>query len=463
MLLPLTVAVAASAVMSYRSALAAADVAYDRTLLASTRAIAERVTAEENGVTVDLPYTAIDVFEADLPGRIYYKVTGLAGELVSGYDDFPPMPPGTPRSELYPALVHFYNAEYRGQPVRAAALYHPVSGPGGRGVTIVNVGETLEARHTFARGLLVQTLAQQGLLVALVALSTILAVSRALRPLERLRQDVARRAPSNLDPIDDARVHRELRPLVAALNQHTDRVQDLLESRRRFITDASHQLRTPLAALKTQAEMALRTDSLERTREAVQAIHATTDETVHLMNQLLSLARAKPGSGGRPLAEVELCAIARQVCLDWSPEAVRRGVELAFEGETTPMRGARVLLRELVTNLIDNALRYGGDGGSVTVRVRNGSGRTVLEVEDAGPGITADLRSRVFERFYRIPGATAPGSGLGLSIVKDIVEHHGGTIVLRDARPLGAPRPGLRVTVTFPAAAEAAGASPPAA
>jgi two-component system sensor histidine kinase TctE len=448
---PLTLGAAASAVMSYRAALTAADVAYDRTLLASSRAIAERVVATDDRVTLELPYAAIDAFESDTPARILYQVTGLRGELLAGYRDFPRMPPGTPRSEAYPALVHFYNAEYHGEGLRAASLFLPIATATQRGVIVINVGETLEARKAFARHLLGQTLLQQGLLVALVALTTVVALTAALRPVRRLREEVARRAPSDLEPVAADHVHRELRPLVDALNLHTGRVRRLLESRRRFIADASHQLRTPLAALKTQAEMALRAGTVEGAREAVQAIHATTDETVRLTNQLLALARAEPHDGAPAHAAVDLCAVARQLCLDWSPEAVRRDVDLAFDGAPAEIRGDPLLVRELLANLVDNALRYAGAGTAVTVRVSAapGTGATVV-VEDEGPGVPAELRARIFERFYRIPGAAEPGTGLGLAIVKEIATAHGATVALSDVRP-GAPRPGLRVAVAFPA------------
>lgn len=448
LLLPLGVAVAVSAYTAYRSAMAAANVAYDRTLLASARTIGERVGLEGGRVVVDLPYTAIDIFETDTLGRIYYKVTGLSGELVSGYDDFPPMPPGTPRSDLYPALVHFYDGAYRGAPLRAAVLYQPVAGTGARGMIQILVGETLETRREFARNLLLDAVLRQGFLVLLVTVSALLAVQRALLPLLRLREEMARREPDDLRPVDESRVHRELRPLVATLNLQAVRLGRLLDSRRRFIADASHQLRTPLAALKTQAEMALRSGTEEATREAVRAIHATTDETVRLTNQLLALARAEPGAEARPLAPLPLGALARQVCLEWSPEAVRRRVDLAYEGGEVQVRGDAVLLRELVANLVDNALRYAAAGGAVTVRV-GAPEQPTLEVEDCGPGIPEGLRARVFERFYRVPGQTAPGTGLGLAIVREIARAHGASVELSEARPGGVP-PGLRVLVRFP-------------
>jgi two-component system sensor histidine kinase TctE len=449
LLLPLALVVAVSAASAYRNAVRAANLAYDRSLLASARAIAERVRLVGSRLMVDVPYAALDIFEADTPGRLYYKLTGFGGEFISGYDDFPPVPPGTPRSDAYPALVHFYDGTYRDEPLRAAALYQPISGPEARGIVLIQVGETLEARRLFARSILVETVTGQGVLVLLAALSILFAVHGALRPLLRLRAEVAGREPDDLRPLDEHQVQREMRPLVRSLNDYTARLQRLLESRRRFIADASHQLRTPLAALKTQAEMALRGESPAAMREAVQAVHATTDETVRLANQLLSLARAEPGATARVPTEVDLTGLARQACLEWSAEAVRRDIDLGFEGEPTSILGEPVLLHELLANLIDNALRYTPRGGRVTVRVASGEAAR-LEVEDSGPGIPVELRQRVFERFYRVPGQMAPGTGLGLAIVREIARRHEAKVELRDAGAPGDGGPGLRVTVVFP-------------
>lgn len=450
LLLPLAVFVAISAATAYRSAVGAANLAYDRSLLASARGIAERVTLVGGRLVVDVPFAALDIFATDTPGRFYYRVTGLTGEFISGYDDFPSMPADTPRSDTYPALVHFYDGSYRNEPLRAALLYQPISDASASGMIRIHVGETLEARRVFARNLLIETVVRQGLLVLLVAISTVLVVQRALRPLLRLQAEVAEREPDDLRPFDEDQVQREMRPLIQALNQHTDRLRGLLDSRRRFIADASHQLRTPLAALKTQAEMARRSRSMEGVREAVQAIDATTDETVRLTNQLLSLARAEPGAAEHRLIPLDLTTLARQVCLEWSSEAVRRGIDLAFEGESALVDGEPTLLRELLANLVDNALRYTPRPGAVTVRVVAGGPVPGLEVEDSGPGIPPVLRQRVFERFYRVPGQAAPGTGLGLAIVKEIAAIHGGTIHLRDARPPGSVSPGLCVVLEFP-------------
>ncbi|MGH8807220.1 MAG: sensor histidine kinase [Noviherbaspirillum sp.] len=448
LLIPLVVLVAIDAVSVYRNALEAADLAYDRSLLASTRALAERVAIVDGKVVADVPYVALDSFEADTLGRIYYKVTGINGDFVSGYDDLPPLPKGTPRSDVYPALVYFYHAQYRGEPVRIAALYQPVYDDTMRGIALIQVGESHEARRDLSRKILFDTLWRQAALVLAAALLAWIAVRFVLRPLMRLRAEVEARAPTDLSDFDATLVHKEVRPLVAAMNGYMARLQTLIAGQRRFIADASHQLRTPLTVLKTQAELALRENDPRMMREMVESIAQTTDSTVHLANRLLTLARAEHGAAEAELQSLSLVDGARQVGLELAQQAVRKDIDLSLEaaGEAT-VRGHPVLLHEMIANLVDNAIRYTPAGGKVSVRVLDDK---VLEVEDTGPGIAAAERERVFAPFYRVASAqavNAGGSGLGLTIVRDIAAMHGATVQLCDA----AHGSGLKVRVKFPA------------
>ena len=246
LILPLVALVALNAVSLYRDALEAADVAYDRSLLSSTRALAERVTVKNGKVVANVPYVALDSFETDTLGRIYYKVTGLDGETVSGYGDLPPVPANVARSDLYPALVRFYHASYNGERVRIAALLQPVYDDSMRGIALIQVGETLDARRDLSRKILVDTLLHQAIMLLAVASLVWFAVRLVLRPLMRLKSEVETRALADLSDVDPALVHKEVRPLVAAMNATMARMQNLIAIQRRFIADASHQLRTPL-------------------------------------------------------------------------------------------------------------------------------------------------------------------------------------------------------------------------
>jgi two-component system sensor histidine kinase TctE len=348
---PLLALVALNTVSVYRNALDAADVAYDRSLLASTRALAERVSIVDGKVVADVPYVALDSFETDTLGRIYYKVTGIKGETVSGYGDLPPVPPNVPRSEAYPALVRFYHANYNGQPVRIAALLQPVYDSSMRGIALIQVGETLEARRGLSNQILFDTLTWQALLLLALALLVWFAVRLVLAPLMRLKAAVETRNLNDPSDVDATLVHREVRPLVAAMNSSRARLQILISSQRRFIADASHQLRTPLTVLKTQAELALREcdrpgadpqQSKAALRDIVRSIAATTDSTVNLANRLLTLARIEHGGdadGAAVQAEpVSLRDIARQVGLEMAMAALAKNIDLSLEADSEVRR-----------------------------------------------------------------------------------------------------------------------------
>jgi two-component system sensor histidine kinase TctE len=455
LIVPLVVLVALNAVSLYRDALDAADTAYDRSLLASTRALAERVSVRDGKVVADVPYVALDSFETDTLGRIYYRVGGLNGETVSGYDDLPPVPKNVPRSELYPALVRFYHADYNGEPVRIAALLQPVYDDSMRGIALIQVGETLDARRALSRRILLNTLLRQALLVLAVATLVWFAVRLVLQPLMRLKQVVETRAVSDLSDVDASMVHREVRPLVAAMNGTMARMQTLIASQRRFIADASHQLRTPLTVLKTQAELALRENDPAAMQAIVRSIAATTDSTVHLANRLLTLARIEHGSGSTPSHPVSLAALAQQVGLELALPAVQKGIDLALEAvesEDSTVLGQELLLHEMLSNLADNAIQYTPSGGSVLLRVRRVGAAVLLEVQDSGPGIAEEEVEKVFMPFYRAQAAleTNPGgTGLGLAIVRDIANLHGAELTMGRADD----GPGLKVSVIFAAAA----------
>lgn len=458
LLIPLMILVAIDAVSVYRNALDAADLAYDRSLLASTRALAERVSIVKGKVVANVPYVALDSFETDTLGRIFYKVSGIDGEFVSGYEDLPAVPRNVPRSEIYPALVRFYHADYNGEAVRIAALLQPVYDDSMRGIALIQVGETLDARRALSRQILTDTLLRQTALVIAAAVLAWLVVRFVLRPVRLLSLQVEARAPTDLSDFDPAQVHKELRPLVRAMNGYMTRLQTLIAGQRRFIADASHQLRTPLTVLKTQAELALRECDREPVtpalREIVASIAGTTDATVHLANRLLTLARAEHGAAEGEMRPVSLLELARQVGLELALPAVRKEIDLSLDAtEDVIVTGNDLLLHELITNLLDNAIRYTPAGGKVALRVvlDEVDGEAVLEVDDTGSGIAPSDRERVFAPFYRAPSAQAVnsgGTGLGLTIVRDIAALHGAHVHLSQ----GAHGCGLKVTVRFPAA-----------
>ncbi|WP_296250261.1 sensor histidine kinase [Pseudomonas sp. UBA4194] len=435
----------ASGLSAYWNGREAADTAYDRTLLASARTIAAGLSQRDGSLSADVPYVALDTFAYDSAGRIYYQVNDIDHKLISGYENLPGPPKGTPRTDDYPALATFYSGRYLGQDVRVVSLLKPVSEPNMNGMAEIRVAETEEARVDMARSLMADTLLRLGMLGGGALLLVWITVSAALRPLERLRDAVEDRQTDDLRPLPLVEVQRELWPLVQALNHFTERLRVQFERQAQFIADAAHELRTPLAALKARVELGLRAREPDTWRDTLEQAAQGTDKLTHLANQLLSLARIE--NGARAIAEggaqsLDLSQLARELGMAMAPLAHGRGVALALEAEHEVwLRGEPTLLNELLSNLVDNALAHTPSGGNVILRVIEPG---VLEVEDDGPGIPADERDRVFERFYR-RNAQSAGTGLGLAIVGEICRAHMARISLHDGA-----NGGLKVRVDFP-------------
>jgi two-component system sensor histidine kinase TctE len=457
----LTLLLCANTVGIYRNAVDAANAAYDRTLLASARSVAENLHVADGRLTLAIPYSAIDMLESDIKGRLYFRVLTPDGTLVAGWSDLPPVRADVALSPDYAALVRFYDDTYYGAQVRVATLMQPVVEGGFNGVATIQFAEDVASRQGLIRSILVEAVLSQGLLIVAATLLVLGAIYAALRPLHRFSADLQARRSDDLAPFDPALVHREVRPLIDALNSYMQRLRNLIELRKRFIGNAAHQLRTPLAVLKTQAEFAARCDRPVDLREAVGAIETTVDQASRLAHQLLTLTRAEHGFAVAAPQAVDLVMLARDAVMDWFERARARGIDLGFEGPgsgtSATVRGDSTLLRELLGNLLDNAVRYCGPGDRITMRAELAGPETLrIVVEDTGPGIPLSERPKVFARFYRVPGQQAPGSGLGLSIVREIAQQHGGTVRLADT-----PGGGLRVVLEFPLAADAPPAAVP--
>jgi two-component system sensor histidine kinase TctE len=441
LLVPLVVLWGVGFRLDYTRTVEQVNAAYDRTLLGSALSIAERVSVHDGELALDLPYAALEMLESDAQDRIFYKVSGTGdARLVTGYEDLP-APPRLPRD----GQPVFYEARYLDEPIRVVAVLKPLY-EGTAKPFVVEVGETLAAREALSRRILVDSAVTELVLIAAAALLIVFGVRRGLEPLRRVRREVAARAPADLTPLDARAVPREVAPLVEAINLHTERQRQLNDAQRQFIADASHQLKTPLTVLKTQAGLALQQEDPAAARRIVQDIHDSTDTTSRVISQLLALARSEQGLV-LPSEPADLLAIARGATFDLLPQALKKGVDLGFDGEgSAVVEGQPLLLRELVSNLVDNAVRYTPAGGAVTVSVRREpSAEVVVVVEDDGPGIASAERAKVFDRFYRVSGSQADGCGLGLAIVRQIVERHGATIAI-DAGTDGI---GARFTVRF--------------
>jgi two-component system sensor histidine kinase TctE len=450
-LLPVGIFVAVNAVTLYRKTLAAVNTAYDRTLLASAKSIGEQLDVhgyDQNAVLrATVPYSALEAFEADLQTRMYYRVSDLRGRLVSGFGDLPAWQGRIPAQPPYAALVDFYDTSFRDSQVRVAVLLQPVASPGGRGMAVIQVAETLELRRRLTRRILVDFLWQQALLVAVIALVVVMVVHRATRPVRRLSRELQARAEGDLTPLPAARAPRELLPLVDATNEVMSRLAHLLENQKRFVRDTSHQLRTPLAVLKTQVQSALRGDV--DPRQALGEISETVERATVLANQMLSLAKVEQLRQQAGEQVGDLSQAVRAVALELAPLVADKDIEFDIETRPAPIRGHEWMLRELARNLLHNAIRHTPPGGTLSVRVLADGNTAALVVSDSGPGVAAELQSRLFQPFSA--GDVRSGSGLGLAICQEIVRALGGTIGLEN-REKDRRTAGLDATVRLPLA-----------
>ena len=429
-LIPMVLIVAFNTWSLYRQALAALNTAYDRTLLASAKSLGESLDVRGEGdaarLQANVPSAALEAFEADLQSRMAYRISTRQGVLLSGYDDLPMWHGQIPMQPPYAALVDFYDGQFRGEPVRMAVLLQPVASTTGRDVAVVQVAETLEIRHALARQILWDTLARQAALIALIAATVIVVVQRATRPVRALSHELQARPDDDLRPIAAPDAPRELQPLIAATNEHMRRQSDLLAQQQRFVRDASHQLRTPLAVLKAQVQSARRGDVAPP--EALAEIEDTVDRATQLANQMLALAKVAQLQQQADVAPAQFDEVVRAVALDVAPLIAGKGLDFDLQTEPITLRARDWMLRELTRNLLHNAIRHTPAGGLLAITLARAGGQAHLTVADGGPGIAPELAERLFQPFSA--GAGGTGSGLGLAICHEIVQTLGGRIQL---------------------------------
>ena len=440
-LLPTLLFVGVNTYSLHRQALAALHTAYDRTLLASAKTISEQLDVRGWDDMAELraivPYAALEAFEADNQSRMFYRVSNLRGDLISGFAELPAWHGTIPQRPPYAALVDFYDDRFRDQPVRVAVLLQPVASSEGRGMAVIQVAETLELREAAALQILHTTLARQALLLTLIAGIVVLVVQRATQPVRQLSSDLQARTEGDLAPLAAPAAPRELQPLIDATNAVMQRLSRLLAHQQRFVRDASHQLRTPLAVLKTQVQSALRGD-LPPT-QALQEIGHTVDRATQLANQMLALAKVEQLRQQGEVPVTRLDTVLREMALELSPLIAQGDLDFGITTDAAPIHAHEWMLRELCRNLLHNAIRHAPPGTELAVTLHREDGEAVLTLADAGPGIDDELAARLFQPFSA--GDVRTGSGLGLAICQEIVHALGGNITLAnrqaDGRVLG--------------------------
>lgn len=445
LLTPLAGVVLVNVFSSYLAASNTADMVADRTLVASATTIAEEISVIDGVIDVQVPPAAIEMFNTGHGDLVFYSVQTRNGQLLTGYPDLPP-----PGALGIDAHATYYQGSYRGRSLRLVALAHPIVGADEASPVTVLVGQTLNSHSDMVRDLLQGSIAQQLILLVVAAVLVLIGFRRGLAPVMRLRDAVLDDKREALAPLPTTSVQTELRPLVEALNEYKRRVRAQMDAQRRFISNAAHQIKTPLTLLATQAAFAERAKNTGDRKEALSALQASVRQFAHLVNQLLTLSRAEPGAR-RPRHEiVDVTALARLVLEDFASIALARKIDLGFEQpkEQVILTGDETMLREMIVNLVDNALRYTPVGGTVMVTIERTQDSCVLTVADNGPGIPPEETSRVFERFYRVLANGGEGSGLGLAIVQEVVAAAGGSVTLAPPQT----GHGLIVTVTIPCA-----------
>lgn len=419
----------ATAAVSFGAARHEIDELFDAQLAQSAQVIMAQTQPDEQA----LEATEVEEFKHRYEQKLAFQIWDAQGRLLLRTSNAPTVRLSDSDSGFSDTVIH-------------GAVFRVFSRWDRRGRFLIQVGQSEEIRNELASDIVLVLLSPVLFGFPILALLIWAAVGRGLSPLNQTAKELENRAPGNLSPLGARPAPAEVQPLIGALNGLFLRLQEAFESERRFTADAAHELRTPLAALKTHCQVALRSTSEPERRRALNQLMAGVERATQLVQQLLTLARVDPESTLRDAQPVDLQALAARVLSEIGPEAVERQIDLTLEdGACPPVAGDPATLAVLLRNLVDNAVRYTPPGGAVTVRAGMADGAPVLEVEDTGPGIPPDQRNRVFERFYRIPGSEQQGSGLGLSIARRVAELHQAEIRLED----GAGGRGLRAQVRF--------------
>ncbi|MGZ8257566.1 MAG: sensor histidine kinase N-terminal domain-containing protein [Methylotenera sp.] len=398
------------------------NLAYDRALFRVALALADQVEVKAGNMVVDLPDSTLDLIEYDKYDWIYYQIQDPNHHVVMGEENLT-----LPNVTLSAGQHVYYDSILNDKSLRMVAFSLPLVGTSAKGNATILIGETTTKRDRMANEIIVIMLIPQVLLIALITLLVNLGIRRGLVSLEKLKDSISRRLPSDTQPLEEHDAPQELQPLLHAMNDLLVKVKGAVDERHQFIANAAHQLKTPLAGLKIQAEAALREDDLESIHHALKQISTGSDNLGRLANQLLSLARAEPEDNhAQAFVPVDLVKLINEVTAEWVPKALEKNIDLGVDCQLQQLKisGNTMLLQELLNNLIDNAIRYNQAGAKVTVGLTLINNDAVLAVQDNGLGITSNEQQKVFERFYRVLGTAESGCGLGLAIVREIAHQH---------------------------------------
>lgn len=440
LIIPLILIITLESVLSYFVTLHYVNKTYDRWLLDTARALAQEIKVKEGKVFVELPPAALEIVKWDDQDKTHFKIESTSLGLLAGDNQIP-----EPSGELDWSTPIFFESAIRKEPVRIVSM--EIKKEASQDIFYIHVAETLNKRRVMMQDILLAELLPQVVFVTIIGIYLLIVLKRVLRPFKVLGDEIAKRSPRDLSPIEESHVFEEVKTLTDTINDLLHRLEQAIATQQRFIANAAHQLRTPLAGFVIQAERAAREHDIALMRPALYQMQNSANRLSHTVNQLLVLAKSEPVDGTYEFRSLNLSELVRTTCMDWAPKALHKQMELSFENADRDLfiLGDENLLRELLANLLDNAICYGRDSGNIAVRL-TASPHPGLIVEDDGPGIPQSEKQKIFERFYRIQGSTGNGCGLGLSIVKEIAELHNIRLELNNTSAEG----GNRFVLTFP-------------
>jgi two-component system sensor histidine kinase TctE len=430
MLAPLFLLWPMSIAITYVVAQNLANLPYDLGLANALQVLGQQVEVHDD--TVSLPMSAparlaLRIREND---GVFWKAVGPSGDLLGGDGELP-TPDRTPSDQ--PDITYYENHALRDFEIRIAYMWMDLSARGSGPVLLV-AAESVDRRTQLANDIIKGVIIPQFIVLPIAVLLVWFGLSRGVAPINALQRRLRARRPDDLSPIDERLAPSEIAPLITAMNDLLSRLEATLLAQKRFVADAAHQLKTPLAGLRTQAELAMRGDPQANTQESLEQIIAGTTRATRLVNQLLLMANAE-NPNTMEMSPLDLTHLAQEHIHKWIHVALNKNIDLGFEGSDQPLliKGQSLLLGEALNNLIDNAIRYTPAGGQITVSLYTLGEYVVLSVEDSGPGIAPEERGRVFDRFYRVLGSGVDGSGLGLAIVREIAQRHHASVVITES------------------------------
>ncbi|MCF6203734.1 MAG: sensor histidine kinase N-terminal domain-containing protein [Methylococcaceae bacterium] len=417
LIIPVIIFIVLETALSYFVTLHYVEKTYDRWLLDSARSLVQEVEVIDHKVSVKLSDNALQIFKWDDIDTTFFKINAENIGILAGDSTLP-----NPSEAITVEQPVYSDASIDDKAIRMVSLLVPDTLPD---KVYIHVAETLNKRQDMMTDILLTDLIPQILLTILISLLLYEAINHGLAPLHKLADDISQRSSSDLSPIPETQVFTEVRILTDTINSLMKQLSTAIASQQRFIANAAHQLRTPLAGLKLQAERARREDNILAMQPALSQIQNSADRVSHMITQLLALARSSPIEGSHQMEKVDLYNLAKTVCIEWVPKALEKNIEMNFVAADHPcfIKGDRILLTELLANLLDNAITYGLRKGSIFVTLSH-QPTLCLSIEDDGPGINKIESNKIFERFYRIPGSSGNGCGLGLAIVKEIADLH---------------------------------------